>query len=499
MKNTKVKILTTIVVTLLATLLFCANTFAAIVINFPSNISNGKGTITVSGNTNNEKIYYQAVSMTENQYNTIGQLEDQIAAAYRSYKEEFDPKNEVYQPLKTKVNNGTATQAEYEQAQQLAQELETLTQNYETTKGSLEQRRNEAFPQYNNSGWLEAANGNFEVTNTTNHANYYTLWAKVGDVIDKIRIKVNGSSNVTPVLINWTLEVGKTLDLKGEGGTDLSSINWVSDDPTIATIADNKLKTLKVGETVIRGYNSGIEIADVNITVTSSSEQATRLDIPSDAKEYKGHKYYCFSGSKSWDDAKAYCEKIGGHLVTITTKGEADFVNTLDNTSKAWIGGYKDSAWKWVTGEAWNYTNWNNNEPANANRTALVSEKWSALDNNSMAVSGFICEWDVENEGELPIDPTEDPTEQTEPTDSTKPSTQEDSEKPSETKEPEEQLIYRQDGISNSTTSPKSTSGDTSIATKKIPQTGESIVAIVALVVVAGVSVVLFVNYRKNK
>ena len=73
MKNTKVKIISTIVATLLATLLFCANSFAAIKIVFPTQLSNGKGRITVEGNTNNEKIYYQAVSMTEHQYETAGQ------------------------------------------------------------------------------------------------------------------------------------------------------------------------------------------------------------------------------------------------------------------------------------------------------------------------------------------------------------------------------------------------------------------------------------------
>ena len=76
----------------------------------------------------------------------------------------------------------------------------------------------------------------------------------------------------------------------------------------------------------------------------TSDRQVTKLDIPSDAKGYNRHAYYYFSGSKSWDDAKAYCEKIGGHLVTITTEGEEDFVKTLvKDTSKAWIGGYKEN------------------------------------------------------------------------------------------------------------------------------------------------------------
>ena len=108
-----------------------------------------------------------------------------------------------------------------------------------------------------------------------------------------------------------------------------------------------------------------------------------------------------------------------------------------------------------------------------------------------MEVAGFVCEWD-DPEGLQPLNPT-NPTQPTDPSNPTEPSN------PGQTQEPEEQLIYRQDGIGGSTTNPNSTSGDQTIATKKIPQTGESIVGLVALVVVAGVSVVLFVNYRKNK
>ena len=494
MKNTKVKIISTIVTILLVTLLFCTNTFAAIEINFGT-ISNGKGTITVSGNTSNEKIYYQAVSMTATQYNNIGQIESKIDTAYNNYKAEFNPKNAEYQPLKEKVENGTATQDEIAKAEQLKQELQTLTQQYEATRDSLRQNRDNAFPQYNNSAWLEAVDGKFEVTNTTNHANYYVLWAKVGSVIDKIRVKVNGTSTVTPTLQIWSLEKGKTVKLSAADGADISKMTWVSDDTTIAVVENNELKTLKVGKTMIRGYLEGIEVSDISLTVVASADQQTDFDIPSDAKGYNTHAYYYFSGSKSWDDAEAYCEKIGGHLVTITTEGEEEFVKSLlSETSKAWIGAYKDSSWQWVTNEKWDYTDWNTSEPSSENRGAIVSKKWAALENNSMVPTGFVCEWDVTKLGEVPVAPTEpsNPTEPSTPSDPT------DSEKTNTTKEPEEQLIYRQDGITDSTTNPKSTTGDNTLATKKIPQTGESIVAIVALVAVAGVSVIAFVNYRKN-
>ena len=120
----------------------------------------------------------------------------------------------------------------------------------------------------------------------------------------------------------------------------------------------------------------------------------------------------------------------------------------------------------------------------------MVPTKWGALDNNSMDVAGFICEWNVDRV-EIP-----GPSTPTTPTDPSDPTTDPEN---NTVEIPAEQLIYRQDGIVNSTTNPKSTSGDNTLATKKIPQTGESILAIVAIAAVAGVAFIAFVNYRKNK
>ena len=363
MKNTKVKIISTIVVTLLATLLFCVNSFAAVTINFPLLITNGQGKITVSGNTNNEKIYYQALSMTDSQFNTIENLYEQARTAYNDYRARFDEKYAIYQPLMEKVNNGTATQEERQRAYQLKDELEAMTNQYEATESSLISQADAQYPSYNNANWMEAVDGNFEITNTTNYDKHYVLWAKVGETIDKFRYTVSGSDTVSPSYMKLEVEVGKDLELTGVEGTDLATISWTSDDATIAKVENNKVYGLKVGATMLRGFKNGKEVIDIDVKVTSSTTVTPVKDIPSDAKTYNGHTYYYFSGNKSWDDAKAYCEKVGGYLATITTQGEADFVKTLNDSHNAWIGGYKDSDWKWVTGETWSYTNWNTNEP----------------------------------------------------------------------------------------------------------------------------------------
>ena len=43
-------------------------------------------------------------------------------------------------------------------------------------------------------------------------------------------------------------------------------------------------------------------------------------EIPSDALVYNGHSYYIYSNvADTWEEAKTYCEKLGGHLAVITS------------------------------------------------------------------------------------------------------------------------------------------------------------------------------------
>lgn len=93
-----------------------------------------------------------------------------------------------------------------------------------------------------------------------------------------------------------------------------------------------------------------------------------------------GHYYELITNETiTWGDANAAaaaCTYLGnpGHLATSTSQVENDFITTslLDSAARKcfWIGGYQlegaqDPAadWAWVTGEPWEYTNWDEGEP----------------------------------------------------------------------------------------------------------------------------------------
>lgn len=83
----------------------------------------------------------------------------------------------------------------------------------------------------------------------------------------------------------------------------------------------------------------------------------------------------------TWEDARADAQArsymgMRGHLVTLTSEAEEQIL--IDNWlgdilyGQPWLGGFRlpDSdpltGWRWVTGEAWGYTNWNAGEPNNS-------------------------------------------------------------------------------------------------------------------------------------
>ncbi len=92
--------------------------------------------------------------------------------------------------------------------------------------------------------------------------------------------------------------------------------------------------------------------------------------IPYATTIYNGHIYSVYNDSLSWTNAEAFCENLGGHLVTITSEEEQTMVSNLINgglKNLYWIGmsdAETEGTWKWVTGETVSYTNWGGSEPS---------------------------------------------------------------------------------------------------------------------------------------
>lgn len=142
-----------------------------------------------------------------------------------------------------------------------------------------------------------------------------------------------------------------------------------------------------------------------------------------------GHCYEAILAPVSWDEAKAACEKLGGHLVTITSAEENAFVFSLVRGSNAfwfldgsgnglgpWLGGYQEDGaqepaggWRWVTTEPFTYTNWEEGQPDNVHgmplnqnklrffkKGGLIGDHWDDSEGYNPVEhrKGYICEYE---------------------------------------------------------------------------------------------------------
>ena len=101
------------------------------------------------------------------------------------------------------------------------------------------------------------------------------------------------------------------------------------------------------------------------ITSGAHAQQAVQWKVSDGGN---GHWYRISTSTAYWEQMRTIAVANGGHLATITSAGENNFVFGLLPSSSPYaffIGGSRNSSgvWSWVTGEPWSYTNWDVGEP----------------------------------------------------------------------------------------------------------------------------------------
>lgn len=126
------------------------------------------------------------------------------------------------------------------------------------------------------------------------------------------------------------------------------------------------------------------------------------------------HVYQMFKGVHTWREAKVFCEILDGHLATLTTEEENQFVYWFmrDQGFLTAYFGLSDEQrvgnWIWVTGEPFTYTNWHRGEPSRSGRERYGMYFYKHLDgtwNDAHFYEdaevdpgcSYICEWDLDD------------------------------------------------------------------------------------------------------
>ena len=124
---------------------------------------------------------------------------------------------------------------------------------------------------------------------------------------------------------------------------------------------------------------------------------------------YNGHIYELYDYEMSWSFAKDLCKNMGGHLVTINSADEQEFISQFINRggkASYWLGATDfqtaDGLYHWVTEEPFEYTNWASGEPSSTGTSGTkehfaeirksYSMKWNDVNNINKTDKGFILE-----------------------------------------------------------------------------------------------------------
>ncbi len=131
---------------------------------------------------------------------------------------------------------------------------------------------------------------------------------------------------------------------------------------------------------------------------TTATPKAMKQSGAVPTQESGSTRYVVVKHPMSWTDAKAYAERMGGHLVTISNAEENNFVYDLakhEGVDRAfWIGltdADSEGRWRWVTSEPLTFTAWGDGEPNNENKREhyvnigwVGAYRWNDADNTNL-------------------------------------------------------------------------------------------------------------------
>uniref|UniRef100_A0A914R0A0 C-type lectin domain-containing protein n=1 Tax=Panagrolaimus davidi TaxID=227884 RepID=A0A914R0A0_9BILA len=120
-----------------------------------------------------------------------------------------------------------------------------------------------------------------------------------------------------------------------------------------------------------------------NLQTTTTTEKSTTSVYPSCRSNwyYYNETYSCYfyTPETDWSSAEEYCQAFEGHLTSIHSQTEMDFITSSVNPNKFnyWIGLHSTdnkATWIWTDNSAVNYINWATYYPQTSNCTCVLAD-----------------------------------------------------------------------------------------------------------------------------
>jgi len=254
--------------------------------------------------------------------------------------------------------------------------------------------------------WNEAkakaeAMGGHLATITSKEENDWARQAFTEFIPERESVWLGGfSAEAPPQSKRWSWVTGESFSYSGWGSNE-------GRDPGETALAYHPGRWIDV---LRNGLTSGflVEWDDDGTAQPATAAPAVAAAKPDDVLTFGGHRYQLVMEQGKWDEAKAKAEAMGGHLATISSKEEHEWlVATMLAQFKQsgakdglFLGAHRKSvgvAWEWIAGEPFGFTAWGNGKPDNDDKSE-VGLQWTKLGWDDVVkgvtVPNFLVEWD---------------------------------------------------------------------------------------------------------
>lgn len=113
--------------------------------------------------------------------------------------------------------------------------------------------------------------------------------------------------------------------------------------------------------------------------------------------KFESNCYKAFKEEVDFSTAEGKCNSFGGHVTSIHSVAENDFISKLNSASKLWVGAtWTGKKWVWKDGTSWEFTHWWFGEPNDPNKEPCIGQwkdrksKWNDVKCSSRD-SAFVC------------------------------------------------------------------------------------------------------------
>jgi len=239
-------------------------------------------------------------------------------------------------------------------------------------------------PNYIGPDWYVSTSGSDDTGDGSSSAPFATISAAytaaaAGDTINLQSGTFSGAGNRN-ITLSKNLVITSvngpdytTLDAGGAG----SHFHFATPGDTLTHVIGLTLKNSSESSFLISGSSPRITNCVFKDNVSTGNGGAVNINGDAEvfndfeyAGSFDGSDYYFSNDVVTWQEAKDISNAAGGHLVTISSVDENDFIYSLTNGEiSPWIGLTDEEVednWTWVTGEEATYTNWAEGEPSDS-------------------------------------------------------------------------------------------------------------------------------------